>query len=169
MTNQSNIKAAKNQNIIAGTGHRPSNLGGYKIPNPVYNYVFEETSKILLDKKPAKVLTGMAIGYDQMLAEACIKLQIPFIAALPFLGQELWWPKETQKHYHSLLEHAEQVEVISAGGFASWKMQARNKWLVDNCNLLVAAYCGTKGGTHNCIEYAKEIKRNILIIDPTKI
>lgn len=154
--------------IIGCTGHRK--LGNYKIPNPIYNYVKIQTIDILKEKKPTKIITGMAIGYDQLVAKIAIKLKIPFIAAIPFVGQELLWPKETREHYQDLLSHAEQIEVISSGAYASWKMHARNKWIVNNSNLIIAAYDEELkiGGTFHCVSYTKEQNKPLIIINPNK-
>lgn len=149
------------------TGHRLSKLGmGYTIPNAMYSRILQESEQIILTIKPDKIITGMCIGYDQIIAELALKLNIPFVAAIPFVGQELLWPKDIQECYRSLLAQAEHIEVVNPGGFASWKMQARNKWIVDHSDVLLALFAGIKGGTYNCIEYAKEIQKPIKIIDP---
>ena len=156
--------------IIAGTGHRPSKIGGFSIPNPTYNYICKETEKILLQEKPDKVITGMALGFDTILANTCIKIGIPFIAAIPFKGQENYWPTEARDLYYKLLSKAEAIEVVCPGGFASWKMQVRNQWLVNRCDLLVACFNNdTYGGTYNCIKYAKEHNKKIIFINPKNI
>jgi len=152
--------------IIGVTGHRPNKLGSFKIPNPTYNFVMDKTLSIIKEYKPTKIITGMCIGYDQWVANLAIKLKIPFVAAIPFLGQELLWPPDTQKYYRKLLSHAAQIEIVSAGAFASWKMQARNQWIVNNSDLIIAAFDGSRGGTFNCIEYAKENNKTILTINP---
>ena len=85
--------------IAAFTGHRPNKLGGFKIPNPIYNFINDEITRTLTDLKPKKVITGMALGVDQWAAEVCIKLGVPFVAAVPFRGQELYWPEESRKRY----------------------------------------------------------------------
>jgi uncharacterized phage-like protein YoqJ len=152
--------------IIGITGHRPKTLGGYNIPNPTYNFVLSETEKFLRQSEATKIVTGMCIGYDQWVAQLAMKLHIPFIAAVPFIGQELLWPKENQTLYRKILSQADQVEIVSPGGFASWKMHARNRWIVDHSDVMLAAFDGSKGGTFNCIEYAKEQKKQIKIINP---
>ena len=43
------------------------------------------------------------------------------------------------------------------------KMQKRNEFMVDNCDILIALWNGTSGGTKNCINYAKK-KENVQII-----
>jgi len=152
--------------IISGTGHRPSKIGGYKLPNPTYNYICQETEKILLQLKPEKIISGMALGYDQWLAFIAYKLGIKFMASIPFLGQEKAWPASSQKTYNKLLSKASEVVIVCEGGYEAKKMQIRNEFMVNQCDLLIGVWDGTNGGTGNCISYAKSINKNIIIIDP---
>lgn len=153
--------------ILGITGHRPDKAGvGYSIPNAFYDWIISETSVLIEDIKPSKILTGMAVGFDQWAAELAIKLNIPFTAVIPFVGQELFWNKEAQLHYRDLLSRADHIEIVSKGGFASWKMQARNKYIVDNSNMMLGLFNGSKGGTFNCLEYAKSKNITIKIVNP---
>lgn len=45
-------------------------------------------------------------------------------------------------------------------------MQNRNKKMVDACDKLIAIFDGTNGGTANCVNYAKYINKEIIIINP---
>jgi uncharacterized phage-like protein YoqJ len=153
--------------ILAGTGHRMQALGGFSLPNPTYIYVCQEIEKHLLELKPEKVLTGMAQGYDLWLAFVSNKLNIPFVACIPFEGQETRWPAETQKQYRSLRKKASEVIVVSEGGYAGWKMQKRNEYLIDNSTFLLSCYnFSGLGGTFNCLQYAEKIGRQSINIDP---
>lgn len=156
--------------IIAGTGHRPDKLPnketGYKLPNPTYIKICKEIEKHLLELKPEKVISGMALGYDSYLAFVTLKLGIPLIAAVPFQGQELAWPQASQNAYNALLKRATEVVIVSEGGYSAHKMQIRNEWMVNHCDVLLACYDGSPGGTGNCIKYAKNLNKNIIIIDP---
>lgn len=152
--------------IIGGTGHRPQGLGGYTVPNPIHNYVLNQTRNFLREEKPDAVVSGMALGFDQLLTQLCVDLKIPFIAAVPFIGQELLWNRESQKYYRDLLAKADRLEIVTPGGFASWKLFARNKWIVNNSTQILAAFNGRIGGTSDCIEYAKFKKKPITIINP---
>ena len=152
--------------IVAFTGHRPNKLpGGYKLPNPTYNKVCQEIEKALKDLKPEKVISGMALGVDQWAAYISYKLKIPFIAAIPFEGQETAWPQQSQNTFRVLRKLASEEVIVSPGGYANEKMQIRNQWMVDHCDLLIAIWDETKGGTGNCVEYARSIKKPILIIN----
>lgn len=138
--------------IIAGTGHRPDKLGGY---SPHTNKkVLAFATKTLEYHKPSLVLSGMALGWDSALAQASINLNIPFHAYVPFIGQEQVWPSATKLYYKALLARAEKVIICSTGGYSSAAMQFRNQRMVDSCELLLALWNGSRGGTANCISYA---------------
>lgn len=140
--------------IVAVTGHRPNKLGGYCGPaNDKLRHVAKE---MLRSHDPSLILTGMALGWDQAVAEACHELKVPFVACVPFEGQESAWPQGSQQRYHQLLAAAKQIVVVSPGGYFAAKMQIRNEYRVDNCQYLVALWDGTSGGTGNCVKYAEE-------------
>lgn len=153
---------------VSCTGHRPDKLGSYKVPNPIYNYVKSELGRILLELKPSKAISGMALGADQYFAEVCIELGIPFVAAVPFVGQERIWPQSSKDHYNELLKQSCEVVVVSEGGYSAQKMQIRNCWMTDHCNKLIGIFDSTPGGTANCLSYAEKIGREVIIIDPRK-
>jgi hypothetical protein len=51
------------------------------------------------------------------------------------------------------------VIYVYDGGYSPDKLQGRNEWIVDNVNLMLALWDGSKGGTYNCIQYCN--KKNI--------
>lgn len=145
---------------VAGTGHRPEKLGGYE--TWAYNALVVTAMTVLHSLKPGKVISGMALGWDQALAEAALRMGVPFTAAIPFKGQESRWPKESQERYRWLLGKADEVVDTSEGQpYHPRLMQVRNEWMVDNCDLLVALFDGTPGGTANCVKYAKRVGRPV--------
>lgn len=152
--------------IVAFTGHRPDKLGGYKLPNPTYLYVCRQIEKTLKELRPHKVISGMALGVDQWAAHIAHNLGIPFIAAVPFVGQEKAWPCASQKTYSKLLKLASEVVIVSEGEYSAYKMQVRNEWMVDRCNKLIAVWDGTPGGTGNCVKYAEHHNIDIIFINP---
>jgi uncharacterized phage-like protein YoqJ len=152
--------------IIAFTGHRPNKLGGYKLPNPTYIHICQQIEKHLIELKPEKIISGMALGIDQWAANIAVKLNIPFVAAIPFEGQEKAWPASSQKTYFNLLKKAAEKVIVCEGGYAAYKMQIRNQWMCDKCDILIGVWDGSPGGTGNCIDYAKSINREIIYINP---
>ncbi len=153
---------------IAVTGHRPHKLGNeYNGIGPFSDHIRKELQFVIETMRPKVIITGMALGVDTIWAQLAITNEIDFVAAIPFKGQELAWPYDSQQRYHKILKHRLCLEhVVSTGGYASYKMQLRNEWMVRNCDLLVAVYDGTEGGTGNCVKYAESISKSILRINP---
>lgn len=143
---------------VAVTGHRPDKIGGYDYYAPQRVWVRRKLKSKLMDLMPMYAISGMALGVDQDFAQVSIELAIPFIAALPFAGQESRWPKSSKDYYNWLLERAELIEIVSGGGYSAYKMQLRNQWMVDNCDELIAVWDGSEGGTGNCVQYARRTK-----------
>jgi len=144
---------------LAGTGHRPNRLGyGADVASLLVGFAQAWLSVLA----PMKVISGMALGWDQALATAAVELGIPFVAAVPFAGQEARWPVESQRAYDALIAQAAEVVIVSRGGFSARAMQARNEWMTDRADLLVALYDGTPSGTGNSIRYAERTGTDVL-------
>lgn len=155
--------------ILAGTGHRPEQLGGYA-PSNTQARIYAVTLEHLVRLTPEKVISGMALGFDMMLAEACIELGIPFIAAVPCATQADVWPRASQERWRELISEAFEVKVLSRV-YTHRCMQERNAWMVDHSDGLIACWNGeTSGGTWNCIQYANQMGKHILArIDPRTV
>jgi uncharacterized phage-like protein YoqJ len=146
--------------IVAGTGHRPNKVGGYS--QEASSKLYYLAKDWLAVNKPDKVISGMALGWDQALANAAYVLDIPFVAAVPFAGQQQAWPEESRQFFDFLLGAAEEIVIVSDGGYAPWKMQVRNEWMVDHCDTVLALWDGNNGGTGNCIKYANKVGKPIV-------
>lgn len=156
--------------ILAITGHRPQKLGGFDPDNAQRQGVRKAIRRALRTIQPDKVITGMALGVDQDVAEICIELGIPFIAAVPFLGQEKKWNERSQEHYRELLSQAEKVEVVHDGDYAAWKLLKRNEWMIDRANVLLAVWDGKPdGGTAHAVKYAATKKIKQVRINPEEV
>ncbi|HEX8696973.1 MAG TPA: SLOG family protein [Longimicrobium sp.] len=148
--------------IIAGTGHRPDKLriGTLDGFHPAVHARLVDLARAALQREaPARVISGMALGWDTALAEAALELGIPFDAYVPFAGQESRWPEPSRRRYQGLLARAERVVIVCPGGYAPEKMQLRNERMVDDADFLLALWDGSSGGTCNCIAYAEAVGR----------
>lgn len=151
------------------TGHRPSRLGGeYEYNGPYSLYLRSELRKLIGIMKPTRIISGMALGFDTIAAELSLASDICLVAAIPFEGQESRWPKTSQDKYNQILSDPLTIkEYISEPGYDIEKMYKRDKWIVDNCDHLVAAWDGIKkGGTYYTLKYAMDIGRPYTIINP---
>lgn len=138
--------------IVSATGHRPHKLGGYG------DDVFERLTRLamvaLRRLEPFHVISGMALGWDQAVAMAAARLSIPYTAACPFEDMHVKWPEHAKHRFIWLHEQAQHVEYVSPGDYAPWKMQARNIWMVNRADKMLALWDGSVGGTENCLDHA---------------
>lgn len=157
--------------VVCGTGHRPDKLNReYDLKGPLTKSIAEEVYKAFDAVKPDVVISGMALGFDMIIAICAIKKGIKLHAAVPFAGQEKKWPEESQKLYNGILRRAGEVTIVCEGGYAAYKMQHRNQWMVDNSEKVIACWDGSDGGTKNCVDYVLKFpKKEIIRIDPKKL
>lgn len=155
--------------IDSATGHRPNKLGGYSLK--VHDKLVKLARWRLQRYRPYKAYSGMALGWDQAFAQACIDLEIPLVAAVPFLGQESRWPHESQKYYNDLLSHAKKIHIVSdmKTDAPHWEvakaMQDRNAYMGLRCTRLIALWDGSSGGTENCIRFTQANNKNCKVIN----
>lgn len=141
--------------IASFTGHRPDKLGGYGTHEPLTALATWWLEAL----QPDTVISGMALGWDQAVAEAATRLGVPWCAAVPFEGQENRWPDASRAQYQRLLARAGSVVIVSPGGYSARKMHWRNEWMVDQSDLLCALWDGSDGGTGACVRYAERVGR----------
>ncbi len=153
--------------IIAATGHRPNKIGGYDRNNPIRQGIRLWMDKQLIALDATKAISGMALGVDTDFFDVAIRFDIDVIAAVPFKGQESKWPPRSQAEYAIRLAFATEVVYVCDEGYAAWKLQKRNEWMVDNCDILLAVWDGSDGGTANCVKYAQSVGKVIVRYDPT--
>ncbi len=154
---------------VCVTGHRPPRIGGYDPTNPLRQWVKDQLVQAMDEIRPNVAYTGMALGTDQVFAEICIERKIPFIAVLPFKGQDNKWPKESQFIYWRLVHQAREIITVCEPGYAAWKLQRRNERMIEEIETdgtVIAVWDGSIGGTANCLTYAKQLRRTIHRIDP---
>lgn len=161
---------------IAITGHRPHKLGNdYDLTSDliirIKIAIRENIRQILINKnleqKDLTLITGMALGIDTLFAKIAIEYNIPFIAAIPCKEQYIKWPKKSQETWLSIINNPLcEVQYISREPYTPSCMDVRNQWMVDNCDLIIGVHDGSKGGTYNCLEYAKKKGKLAIIIDP---
>jgi uncharacterized phage-like protein YoqJ len=155
--------------MVAFTGHRPDKLGGYEdsknLKSKIISSIDEKVRNFIVDGK-INFISGMALGVDQWAAEYGIKANIPVHAYVPFPGQDSAWPDHAKSIYNVLLNKCKSVKLCSEAPYAAWKMQRRNEMMVDDCDLLIAVWDESPGGTANCVKYAQKKRKPIIFINP---
>lgn len=152
-----------NGTVLAFSGHRPDKVQQFE------QSIRTDMLCSMLAMEPMEVISGMALGVDTWAAEAALLLGVPLVAAIPFVGQETRWPTEMRRQYNDILGRAARVQVVCLGDYHATKMQARNEWMVERCELLLAYWDGSRGGTANCVQYARRVKRDYLVVEPRSL
>lgn len=118
--------------------------------------------EMLKDLNAGHVITGMALGFDQLVAETCIEEGISYTAAIPCFGQDRLWPQDSQRHYRKLVDKASRTKVVSPGDYHPSKMHIRNQWIVNNSSVMICYWDGNdKGGTASCLKFAKSKNKEV--------
>lgn len=126
----------------------------------------------LIGKGYAHFLSGGAQGFDTFAAEAVLDLQkeYPWILlemVSPFDAQAEKWDSSYRLRHDKLFQAADIVTVTSHE-FTKSCLFRRNHYLVDNADLLLAAYDGQPGGTAMTCAYARQTGIPIQTIMPRK-
>lgn len=135
------------------TGHRDEKLETY---NRLWIKAAIEECLLKLKNCPGISIAyaGMASGVDLTFCESCQFYDIPFIACVPFEGQEKRMTEDAARFRKELLEIAKEIKYV------------KNSWMVENCDYAIAVWDGNKGGTHNVVQQLIEKKKNWLWVNP---
>ena len=149
---------------IAFTGHRPGKLRDI---SAVKSHVRQFLSAQLRAHPDLLVISGGALGVDQLAAEVCVELGIPFVFVLPFPFRIFTarWNPSSRAHLRHLISHAVRTFVVQST-FSMSGYQRRNEVMVRHCDLLCTVWNGSSGGTANTVGYAQSVGREIHFIRP---
>jgi len=162
----------------AFTGHRPGKLPGKNNeadPRCVLlKTLLTEHIEKLAEAGITGYLSGMAQGVDTYCAEIVLALReknpaLKLHCILPCLDQDAGWPSSVRERYRFILNQADSVVYVSRDrGPKPERMMDRNRFMVDHASILLAVYNGTRrSGTGATINYAKQQKKEILLLDPS--
>ena len=149
----------------AFTGHRPQKLPfGFDETDPRFLAFYgrlEEAIDTLIAQGYRHFLSGGALGMDMWAAEIVLDRRranpgIELEMVSPFDGQARRWSPELRARHDLLLQ---QADIVTATGhnFSANCLTRRNRYLVSNADLLLAAYDGLPGGTAETIAMAKAL------------
>lgn len=126
--------------------------------------------KKLIEDGADEFYSGMALGVDMWAAEIVLELKqeyskLKLTAVIPCPEQADRWSEEHKARYQSILDRCDKT-ITTSPSYTRGCMHKRNRALVDLCDVLIAVFDGTKGGTMQTVNYAKSKKRKIEIITP---
>ncbi|MFA0814544.1 MAG: SLOG family protein [Anaerofustis sp.] len=124
----------------------------------------------LIESGVSTFYTGMALGTDQWCAGIVLDMKrqysIRLIAVLPCETQASKWSPEQRERYFNMLAVCDDVITLNTR-YTPQCMLERNRYMVDHATYLLAVYDSkNKGGTAYTVRYAREKKRQIIVIRP---
>lgn len=101
---------------------------------------------------------GMAVGFDTAAAESVLNYKktydIKLFACVPCDGQSEGFSAENKRRYERILSGCD-CEILLAPSYFKGCMHARDRFLVDNCDVLVSFLRKRSGGTYYTVNYAE--------------
>ena len=138
------------------TGHRA-------IPDEMAEYLLQRIKdgvNYLYSRGVKTYLTGGALGFDSLAAEAVIECRnihkdIRLILVIPCRDQARGWKQTDIENYEHIKELADEAICLSEH-YYSGCMHYRNRYLIDNSSACICYLTRTSGGTAYNVTYARE-------------
>lgn len=138
------------------TGYKSFELGVFNDKHPGIQYIKKAIKKQLLnlleDGLEWVIISGQ-LGVELWAAEVVYELQedypeLKLAIILAFLNQEKSWKEEKQEYYQSILASADFVDVVSKREYEGpWQLSAKNRFLLEHSDGLLALYDDEKEGS----------------------
>ncbi len=145
--------------VCAFTGHRI--LSNTDFDELLLKRVIEN----LIKTGTKKFLCGMAIGFDLKCAQAVVELkekyEIKLVGCLPCANQSERFSQNNKRLYKEMISACDEVIVLEPV-YVNGCMQRRNRFLVDNCDVLISFLRSKSGGTLYTVNYARRAGKKII-------
>ena len=155
------------------TGHRPQHLGfapGSEAETALKNRIAGEILRLITEQNVRHFISGMALGVDTYAARTVLKLKelypdVTLECALPCKGQDRRWKKADREEYARILAAADKVTLLQES-YTPFCMQLRDAYMVEEADIVLAVWNGSKGGTAYTVNCARKRGRTIIILPP---
>ncbi len=159
----------------AFTGHRPHRFPWkYNEADPrcvALKTVMTEQIATLADSGVTSFFSGGASGVDCWAALIVLALReknpaLKLHCILPYEGQADKWSGSERERYHTILKQANSVNYASRNYYDGCMID-RNHRLVESAGVLLAVHNGARRcGTGATVNYARKLRREIIMINP---
>lgn len=160
---------------LAFTGHRPEGL-------PFGENEEAESCRTLKRSLWEEIVERISNGYDTfycgaakgadiicgelvLLAQERLRSPVQLICVVPFKDQARDWNDSWKQRYNSLLERSSQTIRLSEHYYRGC-YYARDRYMVDHTDALMAVYSGKRGGTSYTVQYAYKQRKEIIVFNP---
>lgn len=160
------------------TGHRPKSLPfgndeGAPGCERLKELLRENIERQITENGITHFISGMAMGVDIYAAEIVLQLKekyphITLECAIPCETQANRWNDSWRNRYFDIIYRADAAKTLQTRYTYDCLMK-RNKYMVDNSDVVIAVWNGEKSGTGNTVRYAESCGKSIIIIDPNKL
>ena len=121
--------------------------------------------KYAYDNGCRKFITGGAIGFDTLAAREVIKFRIShpdvsLVLALPCVNQDENWSLAQRDSYSYTLSMADEVVYVSEE-YTDTCMRERNRYLAEECDMLIAYAARYASGAGQTVRMAKELGKQV--------
>lgn len=122
----------------------------------------KKTVETLIERGVDTFYCGMAQGFDLCAAETVLKIKkrkplIKLIACVPCYNQERNFSEADKKRYVKILKKVDE-NILLSDVYYNGCMLARNRYMADRADVLVAYLNKDSGGTAYTVRYFKKIK-----------
>lgn len=158
---------------VSFTGHRPDKLPYLSESDSECVKLkkrLEETVRGLIADGADEFYSGMALGVDMWAAELVLGLKeefphITLTAVVPCPEQAERWGEKLIARYNGILARCDKI-ITTSPRYEKGCMAKRNRALVDACDILVAVFDGSRGGTMQTVNYAKTVHKKTVMLNP---
>ncbi|WP_441286189.1 hypothetical protein ACSRUE_27525 [Sorangium sp. KYC3313] len=149
---------------IGITGHR--HLGGSDDRKGVHA---EISARLRERARPGdEALSSLAIGADQIFAQAALEAGLRLHAVVPCEGYDATFSPEELQGYEALLTAATEVTTLAFPIPSEIAFEAAGRWIVDHCDAVIAVWNGCpasgRGGTGDIVDYARSKNVQLVVI-----
>lgn len=142
---------------IAITGHRPGRIAGQE--QDIKKWIIDCIGRLDYKEDIEEAYCGMAMGTDQIFANVAEAMNVPLICCYPY-RRDNFHPAEQR-----INAKAKDVRFISEQ-YSKKVYWIRDKYMVDNCDVLLAVFDGEKvGGTWITVDYAQKIGKPVVFYE----
>ena len=157
------------------TGHRPQSLGfppGSPEETALKNRISGEVLRLIQERGVRHFISGMALGVDTFAAQTVLRFReiypdITLECAVPCRGQAKRWPARDRKTYLAILRAADRVTVLQEA-YTPFCMQLRDAYMVEQADIVLAVWNGSKGGTAYTVSCARKKHKELIILPPAE-
>jgi len=149
--------------VCAFTGHRT-------LAEDFNQKNFEKVLSQLVKQGVSTFYCGMAVGFDTLAAEAVIKLKkkypaLKLVACIPCVDQDKFFSPSQKEKYAKLIALADEKTTLFQR-YTPGCMQARNRYMADAADILVAHLYKNEGGTAYTVDYfrRKYPEKTVIIV-----